>query len=401
MTTPDIFSPEYAADPHPTLADFRENHPVTFHEGLDAWVISRYEDIDKVLKDPVFTTRNYAWQLEPVHGKTILQLEGGEHRKMRGIVNPALRGEDLQSRFVPVIDRNAKDLIDTWRSDGKVDLVDQFTTRFPINVILDMLGLDKKDHDLFHGWYNAIIAYFTNLTGDKDVIARGLRTKQELQAYVLPEVANRRENPRDDLITTIIQSEIEGEYMTDMEVKSFVSFLLVAAGETTDKAVSNMFLQLIQHPEQMQAVRDDRSLIDAAFAESLRHTPVVLMVMREPSEDVEFHGQTIPAGSTMVCLLAAANRDPRRFDNPDAFDIFRKDLDVAKAFAGGANHMTFALGRHFCVGSILAQYEVRQGTNQLLDAMGDIKFADGQPPEEAGIFVRAPKTMPLTYTPLL
>jgi cytochrome P450 len=123
--------------------------------------------------------------------------------------------------------------------------------------------------------------------------------------------------------------------------------------------------------------------------------------MREPSEDVEFHGQTIPAGSTMVCLLAAANRDPRRFDNPDAFDIFRKDLDVAKAFAGGANHMTFALGRHFCVGSILAQYEVHQGTNQLLDAMGDIKFADGRPPEEAGIFVRAPKTMPLTYTPLL
>ena len=135
----------------------------------------------------------------------------------------------------------------------------------------------------------------------------------------------------------------------------------------------------------MQAVREDRSLIRAAFAETLRHTPPVLMVMREPDEDVEFQGVKIPAGSTVTAMCAAANRDPRVFKDPDDFNIFRTDLNVEKAFGGGANHMTFALGRHFCVGSILAMYEVERGTNQLLDAMEDIEFTSGEPPQEIGL----------------
>ena len=399
MSYPDIMSPEYEKDPNPFLHEMLEEHPVYYHEGLGHWIISRHADVERALKSPVFTTKNYAWQLEPVHGKTILQVEGSDHRRMRAIINPALRGEDLRTKFVPVIDRCSQELIDMWSGDGQVDFVKAYTERFPVNVITEMLGLDQKDEPIFYNWYKSIIAFFSNISGDEEIAAQGIRTRDELAEYMYPIIEERRAEPGEDLLSTIVHADIGGEKMDDYEIKCFVSFVLVAAAETTDKSMANMFLQLIQHPEQMQAVQEDRSLIRAAFAETLRHTPPVLMVMREPDEDVEFQGVKIPAGSTVTAMCAAANRDPRVFKDPDDFNIFRTDLNVDKAFGGGANHMTFALGRHFCVGSILAMYEVERGTNQLLDAMEDIEFTSGQPPQEIGNFVRSPVTMPINFTP--
>lgn len=400
MTTiePDILSPAFAADPNAVLAVMREEHPVTYLEAMDSWLISRYDDVERAFKDKSFTSNNYEWQLEPVHGRTILQMEGRDHSLHRNLIAPAFRGSELTAKFVPVIEQNAKDLIDGFRTAGKVDLVDQFSIRFPINVIVDMLGLDKADHDRFHTWYHSIMAFLGNLTGDEAVMADGLKTKDELEAYMLPIIAERRENPGDDLLTTLCTAVIDGEQMSDAEIKAFVSLLLVAGGETTDKALANMMMNLIANPEQLQAVRDDRSLIDAAFAETLRHSPPVQMIMRQPAEDVEMHGVTIPAGSTVTCLIAGANRDPRKYADPDRFDIFREDLSVAKAFSGAANHTGFCLGRHFCIGAMLAKTEVEIATNQLLDAMDDIAF-DGPAPAPVGVFTRAPKAMPLTFTP--
>lgn len=400
MTDIDMLSPAFAADPWPILEDMREHHPVHWHEGMQCWVISRYDDVELAFKDKTYSSRNYEWQLEPVHGRTILQMEGRDHSLHRNLIAPAFRGGELQSKFVPVIARNSADLIDVWRGDGKVDLVDQFTIRFPINVIVDMLGLDKGDHERFQQWYHSIMAFLSNLTGDEAVTAQGLVTAEELRAYMMPIIAARRTNPGDDLLSTLAQAEIDGEQMTDEEIKAFVSLLLVAGGETTDKAMANMFLNLVQHPDQLAAVRADRSLIDNAFAETLRHSPPVQMIMRQPDEDVEIQGVTIPAGSTITCMIAGANRDPRHYTEPDRFDIFRDDLDVAKAFTSGANHTSFCLGRHFCVGAMLAKTEVDLGANQLLDAMDDIEFAEGIVPSSSGVFTRAPKSMPLTFTPL-
>ena len=157
-------------------------------------------------------------------------------------------------------------------------------------------------------------------------------------------------------------------------------------------------MNLIANPDQLAAVRADRSLIDAAFAETLRHSPPVQMIMRQPAEDVEMQGVTIPAGATVTCMIAAANRDPRHYDEPDRFDISRTDLSVSKAFSGAANHVGFCLGRHFCVGAMLAKTEVEIAANQLLDAMDDIAF-DGEAPAPTGVFTRAPSSMPLTFTP--
>ncbi|MCY4435613.1 MAG: cytochrome P450, partial [bacterium] len=124
----------------------REEYPVVYHEATEAWLISRYDDVERAFKDKTFTNKNYEWQLEPVHGRTILQMEGRDHSAHRNLIAPAFRGSELTAKFVPVIAANARDLIDGFRTDGKVDLVDQFSIRFPINVIVDMLGLDKSDH---------------------------------------------------------------------------------------------------------------------------------------------------------------------------------------------------------------------------------------------------------------
>ena len=398
VAVPDILSQEFSDDPFPVLADMRENHPLLFHEATNSYILSRYEDVEKAFKDPGFTSDNYSWQLEPVHGPTILQMEGREHTRHRGLVTPAFRGSELREKFVPVIAQNSADLIDAFRDDGEVDFVDQYTTRFPINVIVDMLGLPKSDHSRFHAWYSSIMEFLSNLTGDTDVMAAGIRTKDELEAYMMPIIAERRTAPGEDLLTTLCQAEIDGQHLSDLEVKAFVSLLLTAGGETTDKSMANMFWRLIENPEQMEAVRADRSLIRNAFAETLRHTPPVQMIMRETAEDVEVSGGTIPAGKTVTCLLAGANRDPSHYEDPDRFDIFREDLDMKKAFTAAANHTSFAFGRHFCVGAVLALTEVEIGTNQLLDAMDDIAFANGSP-EAVGVFTRSPVTMPLKFTP--
>ena len=141
MTAPDILSSEYAEDPYPLLEELREDFPITYNEGLKSWVISRYEDVVHALKSPVFTTENYDWQLEPVHGRTIMQMEGPDHRRQRGIVTPTLRGDLLRKNFESNVIGNVEALIEPWRNDGHVDLVKQFTQKLPLSVILTVLGL--------------------------------------------------------------------------------------------------------------------------------------------------------------------------------------------------------------------------------------------------------------------
>jgi len=400
MTAPDILSPAFAADPYSAYAVLRQDYPVLFHQGTNSWLVSRLDDVERIFRDPAITSDNYSWQLEPVHGRTILQMEGREHSTTRNLITPAFRGSQLRDKFQPVIDKNAAQLIDPWRMDGAVELVSQFTTRFPINVIVDMLGLHKSDHELFHRWYTSIMAFLANLTQDPGIIEAGLRTKEELQAYMMPIIADRRANPGDDLLSVLCTSEIDGTTLTDLDIKAFVSLLLVAGGETTDKAMASLMRNLVEHPDQLAEVRADRSLIDAAFAETLRYSPPVHMIMRQPKADIEIQGVTIPAGATITCLLAAANRDEEKFDHPDEFDIHRSDLDVSRAFAAAANHTAFANGRHFCVGAMLAKTEVESATNQLLDAMEHITIEPGATITEIGVFTRSPGALPLRFTPV-
>ncbi|MFI1393949.1 cytochrome P450 [Streptomyces sp. NPDC020681] len=399
---PDILSPEFAANPYPAYRVMRESAPLIWHEPTNSYLISRYEDVERAFKDKesVYTTDNYDWQIEPVHGRTILQLSGREHAVRRALVAPAFRGTDLQEKFLPVIERNARELIDGIRHKGEADLVDSFATPFPVNVIADMLGLDKADHARFHGWYTSVIAFLGNLAGDPEIAAAGERTRVEFAEYMIPIIQERREHLGDDLLSSLCAAEVDGVRMNDEDIKAFCSLLLAAGGETTDKAIASIFANLLVNPEQLAAVREDRSLIDRAFAETLRYTPPVHMIMRQTAADVTVSGGTIPAGATVTCLIGAANRDGERYSDPDRFDIFRDDLTSTTAFSAAADHLAFALGRHFCVGALLAKAEVETGVGQLLDAMPDMRLADGFEPSEQGVFTRGPKSLPVRFTPV-
>ncbi|MBB6174884.1 pulcherriminic acid synthase [Nocardiopsis mwathae] len=403
MTTareiPDILSDGFTTDPYSAYRVLRRDAPLLWHEATQSYIISRHEDVRRAFKSDAFTTANYDWQLEPVHGHTFLQLSGREHAVRRALVAPAFRGSTLRDRFLPVIEQNARDLIDGFRTTGSADLVGQFATRFPINVIVDMLGLDKADHPRFHRWYTAIIAFLGNLTQDPGVAAEGMRTREEFAEYMLPIIRHRRDHLGDDLLSTLCRAEIDGTRMSDEDIKSFCSLLLAAGGETTDKALAAMFANLLLHPDQLDDVRRDRSLIPRAFAETLRYTPPVHMIMRQPDRDVEVSGGTIPAGSTVTCLIGAANRDGDRYADPDSFDIHREELNTATAFTAAADHLAFALGRHFCVGALLAEAEVTAATDQLLDALPDLRLADGAHPVEQGVFTRGPAELPVVFTP--
>ncbi|MGA5729033.1 cytochrome P450 [Streptomyces seoulensis] len=405
MTTaaqiPDILSPEFAADPYPAYRQMRESAPLIWHEATQSYIVSRYEDVERVFKDKdgQFTTDNYDWQIEPVHGKTILQLSGREHAVRRALVAPAFRGRELQEKFLPVIERNSRELIDAFRHSGSADIVTDYATRFPVNVIADMLGLDKADHTRFHRWYTAVIAFLGNLSGDQEVAAAGERTRVEFAEYMLPIIRERRENLGDDLLSVLCAAEVDGVRMSDEDIKAFCSLLLAAGGETTDKAIASIFANLLSHPDQLAAVQADHSLIPRAFAETLRFTPPVHMIMRQSATEVWLSGGTIPAGVTVTCLIGSANRDENRYREPDRFDIFREDLTATNAFSAAADHLAFALGRHFCVGALLAKAEVETGVAQLLDAMPDLRFADGFDPVEQGVFTRGPQALPVRFTP--
>ncbi len=402
VRTPDILSPEFERDPYRAYRRMRDDEPLIWHEATNSYIVSRYEDVERVFKDKKgeFSTENYDWQIEPVHGRTILQLSGREHAVRRALVAPAFRGSDLRDKFLPVIERNSRELIDRFRTTGSVDLVTDYASRFPVNVIADMLGLDKSDYDRFHGWYTAVIAFLGNLSGDQEVIRAGERTRVEFAEYMLPIIRERREAPGDDLLSVLCTAEVDGVRMSDEDIKAFCSLLLAAGGETTDKAIAAIFANLLRHPDQLAAVRADRELISRAFAETLRYTPPVHMIMRQSTTEVALSGGTVPAGATVTCLIGAANRDGKRYRDPDSFDIFREDLAATNAFSAAADHLAFALGRHFCVGALLAKAEVEIGVGQLLDAMPDIRLADGFDPAEHGVFTRGPQSLPVRFTPI-
>ncbi|MGY1774153.1 cytochrome P450 [Blastococcus sp. SYSU D00813] len=401
---PDILSAEYVADPYPFHKVLRDHYPAVYHEATQSWLISRYADCAAAFKSEAFSSRNYDWQLEPIHGRTILQMQGKEHATHRSLLNPFFRGKGLEA-FMPVIRQNAAELIqsavrraggemmDELSGRGRIDLVAEFTTWFPIRVMVDMLGLPKSDHDRFHRWYHSVIAHLNNLAGDPAITAAADQTREELREYMLPIIRERRDGDGDDLLSRMCRAEVDGEQMSDEEIKAFVSLLLVAGGETTDKAIASMMTNLIAHPDQLEAVRADRSLADAAIAETLRYSGPVHMIMRQTEQPVEIEGTTIPEGATCILMLASANRDERHFSDPDRFDIHRSDLDVAKAFSGAANHVQFILGRHFCVGSLLARTEMQVALDLVLDNMPNLRFQEGFTPKEVGLYTRSVESL--------
>jgi cytochrome P450 len=395
---PDIFAPGFSADPYPHYKRMRDEYPLYFHGPTQAWILSRYDDVRLALHDASFTTRSYAAQTEPLLGKTLVQLDGREHSLQRGLLTPSFSELSIRERFSNLISGAIDELTGAVRSRGQADLVNDVVVHLPVRIMAGLLGLPVGDRDRFRVWYTALIQAALNLTRDPMVAAAGTTARDELDAYLRPLIVARRQCPGTDLISTLATTIVEGDQLTDEQIIRFAMLMVFAGGETTEKGLATTLRNLLAHPDALAAVQQDRSLLPRAIAESFRYTAPTHMVPRQTSAEVEVSGGILPAGAEVLCFLGSANRDERRFADPDRFDLYRPESDPKRAFTGAAAHLAFGGGRHFCLGAILSRFEIEVALGRIFDALPDLRLADDAPAPDVGLFLRGPATLLVRFS---
>ncbi len=372
--------PEFQRNPFPLYKRLRDDHPLYHDRFHNRWIISRHHDVVAAFQDNTGFDRAvykpggpYEFGSQHVFGPNILEYGNSpQHRFLRNVVAGQFVGARLDA-FLPMIDEIAQELIDKLVGTGEVELVAQFTHQFPIRVISNMLGLPRKDEDRFVGWYQALIA---GLGFGGIHLARGIAARNEMWDYLTPLIEERRARPGEDLLSRIIAAEQGGARMSNQEIKGFVALLLAAGGDTTDKAIANMWFHVLYtRPDQFADVQRDPSLWSNVFTEMMRYDPVVHMQFRHTTREIELHGKVIPEHASVTLYLGAGNRDERVFKDPDTFDIHRDDLHMGRENRSGQyldgkpGHLGFGIGQHFCMGYAMARQEAVIACTRLAEAL--------------------------------
>jgi cytochrome P450 len=386
-------------DPYPMLAGIRADTPVMeVHFGaqpgrrsqLDEkaprisslFTVTSHDLAQQVLTDNVrFSSAGYATTIGQVMGRTILQMDPPEHLRHRALVAKAFRARVLDQWSDTIIGATINELIDGFADAGHADLIPQLTFPFPVRVIARILGLPEADWPRFLRLSTELIAVMRNWD-------RAVAASRELRGYFGEIIADRRRNPRDDLVSQLIEAEVDGRRLTDDEIYPFLLLLLPAGAETTYRSSSNLLFGLLWDPAQLDAVRADRGLVPQAIEEALRWETPLLTVARSATQELELGGVRIPSGGFVAVSLGAANRDPRRYPEPDAFDIFRADKQ----------HISFGDGAHRCLGMHLARLEMRVLLNTVLDRLPGLRLDPAaEDPHIHGLIFRSPPNLPVLF----
>ena len=380
-------------DPYPELAEARRQHPVQkldsslmpHEEGQEVFFVYRHEDIAQVLRDAETFSSAHIIDLimGPVMGEYImLGMDDPQHRRYRALVSTAFRQKVLAQWENELVVGVATELIDAFAGRGRAELVREFTFPFPTQVISGILGLPREDYRQFQRWSTAILSFFTKLD-------EAVQASQEVKDYMAVILAERRREPREDLISELAHAELDGERLSDEEIFSFLRLLLPAGVETTYRATGNMLFSLLSNPEQLAAVRADRDLVPQTIEESLRLETPLLNITRLATRDTEVAGVPVPQGSTVMLMLAAANHDEARYGEPDQFDIHRESPKP---------HISFGHGPHACLGTHLARLEMRVSLNLLLDRLPNLRLDPaGDDPHIRGQVFRSPTSLPVQF----
>lgn len=363
----------------------RRDHPVQVVEGRprDLWFVTRHDDVERVLRDgDRFSSRINAETMGPVMGTVILAMDGHEHRRYRNLVSHAFRPSALARWEHELIAPTVHRLIDRFAPVGRADLVAELTSRYPVQVIAGVMGVPVEDHERFHAWAEDI-----NLGPEDYAVSRA--AAQAMRDYLTPIVEDRKAHPRDDLVSDIVTAEIDGERLGDEHIYGFLRLLLPAGAETTYRAMGNCLVALLNHPGVLEQVRVDHALLPAVIEETLRWETSVTMVNRQTTAPTDIAGVEVPEGASLVCAVGSANRDERRYQDPDQWSLSR----------GAAGHLAFGTGRHQCLGMHLARLELRVGLGAVVDRLPGLAWDTTELPGIEGMAFRGPARLPVRFDP--
>ena len=379
-------------DPYTELARMRRENPIQRidmsgmpgEEGKPVFIVYRHEDITTMLRDNrTFSSAIVISAFGDVLGRHVmLGMDEPEHGRHRALVAKAFSQKALARWETGLVARVGNDLIDAFADRGTADLVKEFNFPYPTRIIAGILGLPEEDFPQFQRWSISLLSFTMNPE-------RGKAASVALENYFAPILAARRAEPRDDLISSLAAAEIDFERLSDDEIYSFLRLLLPAGIETTYRAFGNLMFALLSNPEQLDAVRNDRGLLVQAIEEAVRWEAPLLTITRVATCDTELAGVPIPAGSSVMPMLGAANRQEDRYPDPDRFDIFRE--------AKGAL-VSWGYGAHVCLGMHLARLEMRTAANLLLDRLPNLRLDPGDAdPHIRGQVFRSPTTLPVRF----
>ena len=343
-----------------------------------------FDEVVQVLRDnETYSSNVYADVMGMVMGRTILEMDEPEHRGIRALVASSFRSKMLERWEEELVSRVVNELIDGFIDDGRTDLVRSVTFNFPVQVIARILGLPRADYPRFQRWAFELTSVAANWE-------RGMAASAALRDYFADVMAERRAAPGDDLISDLLRAEVEGEHLSDEEIYSFLRLLLPAGVETTYRASGSLLLALLGDRPQFDALYNDRSLFPQAFEEVVRWEPPVTLILRRVTRETELAGVPIHAGADVALMIGAANRDERKYSDPDRYDMFREQRQ----------HVGFGFGVHVCLGMHLARMESRVAINTLLDRLGPFTLdPDAEPPHIEGLAFRSPLSLPVVFTP--
>ncbi len=366
-----------APDLHARLAEFRDQASIvpTLYQRKPAWLVTRHAELRAAFKaEDLFQSGTIQ---EPLVGKTMQSMTGDQHRINRGLISfafiPSAVGGMIESLLEPL----AFELLDELSTDSEFDLVAGFAQRFPAAVITRMLGIPVADEKQFLSWALMLFQY----PWDPDGATKAWKA---FKAYLAPILKNRRAHPGDDLLSVLIEADLEGRRLTDTEILSFIGILYPAGSDTAFKSIGSMMYAVLTHPEvRAQAIADPESRA-AVAEEAMRWEPPVAVLPRRAVRDGEFAGTNIRAGEDVLFAIASANRDPAVFQQPDRFDPSRANLKQSLVFGHGV---------HVCLGAQLARHEMRVALGALLERFPQMEIVDSDAVEISGAILRGPREL--------
>lgn len=383
----DLFSPEIRRNPYALYDQLRAATPVLHVAQAGLWMIFDYEGVKRVLTDH----DSFSSKRGPV--QWLVFLDPPRHTKLRALIARAFTPRSI-ANLEPRIRQLTSRLLDQVIERGEMDLAADFSVPLPILVIAEMLGIPVSDLPQFKRWNDVILnlSYaIPGVGGSAAVVSDFAAVTIEMGGYLRGLLDHRRSTPQDDLLTRLLEAEVDGERLTEENILGFFQLLLLAGSETTTNLINNAILCLLENRDQLARLQAEPALLPSAIEEVLRYRSPVQWMIRVTTRDVEVNGQAIPAGQRVLPIMGSANRDPSQFTDPARFNITRDPN----------RHLAFGHGVHFCLGAALSRVESRIALTALLERLRGVELAGAEPWEpRQGLHVHGPTRLPIRFEPV-